>query len=375
MKHTVISNFFISDLDALFLRQRAGGAARVIPSLAATAVFINQAATASREQLTRFIEIGERAHGLRNGDMLHRIGQAILDLPLGAKASHVGDYYTALAINRRGPEAYPEANKLLVNVAENGPDAFRAKAMIALGANLTQTGDRDEAMPFLSEARQLAIRCGSSGVHPFCILEIQNAFFQALDGNRHSAIASLKRLLPLVRSVASQYPTLLWVYYNNLAIYLHQVGEVQEARSLQQVLKTSPFLKFYPEWQDTCARIEPSTRESSRSLILMGDVFSAPSNLLWMPSRNIIATAITESAGYSREARRATVLSFSKEKKRIEQGRKRGVIPRPTLSGPDALQKMTFQQKQAFALRVLLSDGITERELDQFIAITGNQPN
>jgi hypothetical protein len=35
---------------------------------------------------------------------------------------------------------------------------------------------------------------------------------------------------------------------------------------------------------------------------------------------------------------------------------------------------MSFQQKQAYALRLLLSDEVTERELDQFITMTQLSP-
>jgi tetratricopeptide (TPR) repeat protein len=379
VKKRVMNNFFISDLDALRLRRPHSAAAKVIPPLTAAA-FIDSAILAGHDRLLKYIALGERAHGFRDADALERIGQGILELPLGAQASSVGNYYTALSINRRGPDAYPEANKLLADVVKSAPAAFRAKAMVALGTNLGQRGDRDAARSAFSEARQLAARCGYWGLQPACVIEIQDAVLDYRDGNHRSALGVLRRLSPLIHSISLQYPALLHSYYNNFAIALTKTGQPEEALSLYPVLAASPFLSAYPEWYETCADLEVRMSRASRSLISVGERLPSTSNLLMLPVRSEAALSggNPEVSGSERSRSGlgrggARVLRFESQKDRMMRERRNSPIPRPNISADEAL-RLTFQQKQALALRFVLSDNVTEQELDHIITFALTRP-
>jgi tetratricopeptide (TPR) repeat protein len=379
MKKRVMDSFFISDLDVLRLRRPHSTAAKVIPPVTAAA-FIDSTISAGHDRLLKYIALGERAHGFRDADALERIGQGILELPLGAQASSVGNYYTALSINRRGQQAYPEANKLLAQVAENAPATFRAKAMVALGTNLNIGGDRDGAMSAFTEAGKLAGRCGYGGLHPVCILGIEDAFFDNRNGDHQSALAVLRRLSPLINSISGQYPALLHFYYNNLAVELAKTGHHEEAKGLYPVLAASPFLRVYPEWQETCADLAAMTRPASRSVISVEEPLPSASNLLMLPVRSDPPPSGTnpEVSGNQRLGSgpgrgRARVLKFVSQKDRMRRKRRNSPIPRPNISTDEALG-LTFQQKQALALRFVLSDNVTEQELDHIITFALTRP-
>jgi hypothetical protein len=53
--------------------------------------------------------------------------------------------------------------------------------------------------------------------------------------------------------------------------------------------------------------------------------------------------------------------------------RRNSPIPRPNISADEALG-LTFQQKQALALRFVLSDNVTEQELDHIITFALTRP-
>ncbi|HEY6330098.1 MAG TPA: hypothetical protein VI756_12235, partial [Blastocatellia bacterium] len=350
MKHRVITNLFMSNLGGLSLRQLHNRATRVITPFTAAAVLLDSKTSVSHPWLARCVEMGERAHSLRDAEALRRVGQAIRSLPLGSKLTSIANYYTALSINRRGLDAYPEANRLLVEVVNDGPPTFRAKAMLALGTNLKIGGDRDTAASLFTEARNLAGRCGSGGVHPACILELHRSVLCNEDGDHQGALAVLRGLRPLMQSISSQYPPLLHFYYNDLAVELLETGRIEEAWSLHRVLLNSPFLGMYPEWQRTCADVEARTHRSSQLIVsVTGPVAQLPYNVVEMPSRRNLAAASEDVSEYSAGRERGKVLKFRGSKKHVERPRKRGFIPRPVLGGSDVLRTMTFQQKQAFA--------------------------
>jgi hypothetical protein len=375
MKHRVITNLFMSNLGGLNLRQLPNGATRVIPLLTASAVLNHSRSLASADLLAAFVALGERAHSLRHAEILRQVGQEIQDLALPRRLSSIGKYYEALSINRQGPKAYGESNRLLVEVAEEAPQTFRAKAMVALGTNFSTAGSGDVATGVLSDAKILAERCGYAGLHSTCVLILQDAVINYWKGNHRSALAALRAVTPVVEHLSRDYPTLPYLCYNNLACELVEMGELEEAKWQYCKLANSPFLPMYPEWQRTCADLESRLRIPSRAQVTVGEPFvPLPENVFLMPSRRNLSSLSAETAEYIPNQQRARVLNFRNEKRKVVRSRKRGFIPRPTLAGSDVLRSMTFQQKQAFALRLLLSDEVTEGELDQFLLITQQSP-
>jgi len=373
MSKRVTSSFFIDNLNALSLRQPHSTAVKATPPI--TAALLNDIRmSAARDQLLKYVTLGERAHGFRDADALMRIGQGILSLPLGAKASSIGLYYTALSVNRRGLQAYPLANSLLEEVAETGPDVFRSKAMIALATNLNVAGNRDSAVSVFVDAAKALRTCGYGGLHSACILEIQQAFFHYADGDHRSALAILRKLSPALELISPQYPALLHVYYNNLAVQLCKTGEIEEARSFYSILSTSPYRRCYPEWATTIAELEASHRRPTRTIMCL-----APS-----PARSNVSPFFLRcepkeltkfdkfKARFWPKPRKGRLLQFESQqqrKDRFERIRQARALMRPAIT-PEEAYYMTMSQKQAFALRYVLNDDITEGELDEVIKIS-----
>jgi len=105
-------------------------------------------------KLTRLlVPFAERAYSLRDLNSLEEVSRILMNLPLHA-AQQVGQYYHALAINRKG--RIDEAETLLKKIADNAPTTYRARAIQTLGANTHDKGQLDEAIRFQLEALRVA---------------------------------------------------------------------------------------------------------------------------------------------------------------------------------------------------------------------------
>jgi hypothetical protein len=370
MKQEINRNFFISGLTGFELRRYKPGAVKIVPPLAAA--LIDKTISAGRRQLASFIELGETAQALRNADALMRAGQGILNLPLPEEASAIGNYYVALSLNRRVPAAYPEANKILIDVADHGPTLFRAKALAALGANSNVTGDRATARSVQADAFRIARDCGPGGTHPICCIQIQSAATRSDEGDYKSALSMLEKLSPYIHSLGKEYMPLVHAYCNNLAVALADNGRNVEAQSLSKMLLASPFLDLHPEWQRTCADLATRVQQESPVAFALGAPSADPdppssvqSNVLMLPSNKDAVVFPAARPSTASPARRAKVLHLSAWKKRNQ--------PKPANPPPrlkifrEQIPLLTTQQKQAAILRLILSDDITDLQLNRVL--------
>jgi hypothetical protein len=192
-----------------------------------------------------------------------------MDLPLGAKFNAIGRYYQALSINRQGPQAYPEAKKILLEVADRAPDIFRAKARVALGTNTNISGDTETAKLLYADAQRIASP-GSHGVlHPTFLIRFQHAFIKASEGDHGRALDDLFNLSPLATLVGQRNPGLLQIYYCNLAMGLIRHGRVGEAEPLCGILAASPLRSLFPEWEEPLALLETARQGATRALVVV----------------------------------------------------------------------------------------------------------
>jgi tetratricopeptide (TPR) repeat protein len=282
MRHTAKGSFFIRDLAGCDPRQAHPGAIIVVPQISAAAL-LEVAASSSHRRLAESIRLGETAQGLRSAEGLSRASQSILSLPLGKVADSIGRYYRALSLNRQGPDALPEAGKILTDVADHGPLLFRAKACVALGTVLRRTGDDKAALETYGEAARIAGECESGGLLTLFMAALQCAVIRFEEGDCRRALADIQDLEPLAHRIALECPPLLHSYYNNLAAVLLANGRTKETRSYSNILTNSPFLARFPEWQRTCADIAVRTRPPSRSLVLIGEPLTDEPEALTAP--------------------------------------------------------------------------------------------
>jgi len=248
------SNFFISDLQGIVPRRPDSGTGSASLALPAFAAFVKATLTESRSRLQRCVQAGEFVWSVRSATAIEAVADAIRELPL-RDAQWIADYYAAQALNRRGPEVYAEANKILEGVVDHGPLNYRAKALAAIAANTRIKGGNGAARPIYSEAARVTARC-EGDLLPSFLLALQSAFIEILEGSYLGALARLQVLKPVARGIALTHPGLSLQYCNNLAVTLIAMGRLDEAEPYINLIRHSPFAKAYPEWGRTCQEFD-----------------------------------------------------------------------------------------------------------------------
>jgi hypothetical protein len=373
MKHKGISSFLIDDLAKFDRRPPLWGVSSIIPKITAAAS-ASAAALATQQRLAEYIRIGEKAQGLRHEETLRRTGLAIQALSGVKHAQTIGSYYVALSLNRRGPGSYPEANKILLKVADNGATIFRAKARVALSTNSMLMGDHRSTLELDAEAVALASECKTGALHPVFFAEFHRAFIEATVGDHRQALADFESLMPLARLLASEYPATLAIYYNSLALELAENGRLAEANLLSGKLQTGPLVTAYPEFRRTHDDIAKRMRGASRSsvAVTVGEpLLPCPENVVTLPVSGQSAMLPQERSSAPSKCKRAKVLDFSAWKAKMNsEGNGKDTV-RPTITRQQ-IAELTIQQKQALLLKFVLCDDVTDEELERLIRTAVN---
>jgi hypothetical protein len=267
MRQRLTDNPFKRDPLGSKCRQRPGSAVRVSPEFSAAAAIMTTAVSLSHQTLAKLVTLGEKAQQLRSAEGLAHASSQTLDLPLGEDAYWIGRYYQALAINRLGKSHFDEADAILLQVADHGPQLFRAKAHAAIGTNYTLRGDNRTALDLYACATQIARRCEPGGLHTIYTVRFQNAVIEYFEGDSRRALVAFEELMPLALQMGSEFPPVLHHYCNNLAATLGASGRLEEALHFSKVIAGSPFSRAYPEWGATCADLAEKTRTRSRSVV------------------------------------------------------------------------------------------------------------
>ncbi|MEK6406545.1 MAG: hypothetical protein AABN34_06240 [Acidobacteriota bacterium] len=218
-----------------------------------------------RELGDKLVELAEEAHIFRDMEVVERASQILTRLQLHPQYQAVGLYYQALCIHRFGLGDIDHAARLLETVAENAPPRYRARAMISLGAKPRRQGDYGAALALYRDAGRFVSR---NGIYdPFSTLQIQRmvAVVNGLKGNHRGAIALLEDLCRLAHSMRLSQPHVYYDYMNSLAVELGEVGRLEEAKNVSQIVLASPYAGAYPEWRETREEIELRGWRASRA--------------------------------------------------------------------------------------------------------------
>ena len=142
----------------------------------------------------------------------------------------------------------------------------------------TRRNDYDEAHRYVAEA----LKTTNS---PSLIVEASRciAVVKAKEGFHPQSLKDLERIAPLIRSANSH---VRYQYLNSLAVELAEVGRLEEASNICDVLLASPYLFAYPEWRETAEEIHLKLYRS-RSVISVTQV--APLNVVSLPERSSIS--------------------------------------------------------------------------------------
>jgi hypothetical protein len=198
----------------------------------------------------------------------------VIDTPLAR-------LYEAIANNNySNPEAF---------IIENIEDKHRGKALLSSAIGFRARGELLIAGKLLIEAFNLARKYGD--LVTLYQTQKELAVICSFDGNHETALNTLETASPLARQVYKQRPVYWFDYLNSLAVELGEVGRLEEARKLCDVVLTSPFAPKYDGWHETGAELkEKIGRRASRSTVAVGswhderEPIRAVGNLVSLPT-------------------------------------------------------------------------------------------
>jgi tetratricopeptide (TPR) repeat protein len=214
--------------------------------------------------VTRLVSAADHAHVFRRLDVVDHIGQLLVDTP---GAQQLGNYYRALALNRRGRGDITRARSLFELVADNGGLQHKAKALLSLGTQTLRGGDFGEAMSFYRDAIRLATSQGAFDPISAYFASQMSAVVKSIDGDHRGALTDLEKMVPLVRAASDVQPFAYYDYLNSLAVELGETGRLEQARRASEIALRSPYARAYPNWRATFETIDSRQRGASRSTV------------------------------------------------------------------------------------------------------------
>jgi hypothetical protein len=264
--------------------------------------------------VTKLASLANHAYTFRRFEAIGWVGEVLLSLASSNQMASLGHYYTALSLNRgtRGDRA--QATPLFEQVAEKGPLHYRARALLALGANSLVGHDGKAAAGFYSELMRI-LPNNREYVMLFAVMRM-TATMKGMEGDHRGALEDLERLFPLVRLAGSEQPHVFYDYQNSLAVELAKVGRLEEARHASEIALASPFAKAYPEWRDTRDGIERRERRPSRAAVSLTRYVASADNLLYLP---VSGHACSSESGAPPTNPAAPVLNLMSWKKKMTE--------------------------------------------------------
>lgn len=216
-------------------------------------MFLSSAVKVERGSLYQLVQSVERSYYLRDMQSQHEI--ALLLQSFGYPFSQVGKYYESVYLFRSGQ--YDKARKLLECVAESAPPRYRSKALLSLAAVEERIGRFEESLRFRLQT--------SLSDDPLIALEAQQsiAVLRSLEGEHYATLRELERLAPLAHMIGKRGHPAYGTFLNSYALELSEVGRIEEAEQVANVVAASPFISRYPEWQETVAEIAAKRKRSS----------------------------------------------------------------------------------------------------------------
>jgi tetratricopeptide (TPR) repeat protein len=231
----------------------------------------------------KLIAIAEYAYAIRRMDIVEQASQFLLNLPLSREYQSVGRYYEASCLYRKGK--FREARIMLECLAGELPSKFRARALIALSATYYQSGDFKFFLSLCLEAGRTAAYDDLHDPQSIVTAHRNLALYKSTQGDHHGAIADLERMFPLVRAVSGWQPYLYYEHLNSFAVELGEVGRLEEAHNVSEIVLASPLASAYPEWRETRDEIALRGYRASRSFVAFSQKVSKVENVLSMPVR------------------------------------------------------------------------------------------
>jgi tetratricopeptide (TPR) repeat protein len=270
----------------------------------------------------RLVQLAEQAHAFRQFDQVKEIAFMLSNIPLKDYQA-VGNYFLAVATNRKGRGDQDEARRLFELAVDTAPDVYKVKATSSLGALSVRRGDMDAAFDHYQEAIRTG-KLSADSLHAIKAISV----LKAMEGRHAQAIKDLESILPVMKYAPAH------IYFdtlNSYAVELGEVGRKQEARHVARAVLASPFAFAYPEWRETAKEL----RTTNRSSVVINSPSQLPCNVLFMPAAQ--PERRQPSAAWSP----APVLNFREWKAKIRKSKKGpSKKSRKNLSEKDMLMRL-----------------------------------
>ena len=267
----------------------------------------------------------EHAHAFRQLDALERVSKVLQTAPLPRPYREVGLYYQALCAQRFGRGDLERAARLLEPMTGNSPPSYRIRAMQSLGTNSLHKGDYQTALSLYADAGRFA---SSSKIYDsYATLGTQKMFavIKSHYGNHHGAVAVLEDLLPMAYQMRALQPHVYYDYLNSLAVELCEVGRLEEARNISQIVLASPFAPAYPEWSETNDEIARRSRRASRSVVAFTGWISEAESATTPDAGNLVRLVASQrsasppDSAATRATQRASVVNLLEWKNEVTE--------------------------------------------------------
>jgi tetratricopeptide (TPR) repeat protein len=218
----------------------------------------------------RLTQLAEQAHAFRQFDKLKELAFMLSNIPIKDYQA-VGNYFLAVATNRKGAGNQEEAQRRFELAVDTAPDAYKAKASSSLGAMSARRSDFDAAYYHYREAVKIG-KLSATGLHAIKAISV----LKALEGDHPRALKDLENILPVLKYTP---PHIHFDILNSLAVELAEAGRKPEARDIARTVMASPFAFAYPEWRETAETLKVAKRSS----VVMNLSPAPPPNVLIMP--------------------------------------------------------------------------------------------
>ena len=375
-KHTAASNNLVltsfSSLKRLAEFEKRVSHAGLYQGIAQNLIRALNTKQALAEFVFKLVSVADDAHQVRQFEVVGHVGRLLLNLPFFRHFESVGLYYEALSLNQgtRGDTA--SAGSRFHRIADSGPLHYRARAMLALGANSFTAGDRQTAMSFYREVMRIATRRRVFDPATLYTASRMTAVIKAMEGDHLGAAADLERMLPLARVASSAQPYAYYDYLNTLAVELGELGRLDQARRASEIAIASPFARAYPEWRETFEDIEAKRQRGSRSSVGVRQPISETEedrrdpgrkktdNLLRLPVLEPRAPAGREDYTQDSQAR---VLNFQQWKTAIKASSR--AIPEEVT--PEQRRRMTTGEKLIRLMDLISQDETDDETIDRIL--------
>lgn len=205
---------------------------------------------ASYEELaTRILVQIKTAHAFRQTDKVRELARILVNLPL-SEARLIGQYYLAWCDCRT--RNYRAA--VLESIVDESR-IYKAQALISRAAIEFYQGKFDDALRFYLES--LKARPTAS---EYALAVKGIAVIKSIEGFTAQALRDLSNLTPILRYAE---PVAYFDCLNSYAVELSNAGQLDDARSVSNLVLASPFAAAYPEWQETFSEIRSEQKERS----------------------------------------------------------------------------------------------------------------